>query len=225
MSRGVPQTKDTTAVVPMVFAFGSTTQVLLNDGFGSVAPLTLKNATITRTLQSSGVKNEWLDIVHADTVPPDQFDVSIHHDQNTLDGRYFIIFSTVDKQSGVDHFEVMEDDPSRIGFTRGSNAHASFQSAMSPYVLRDQSLKSRVTVRAIDNAGNIEESILPPSAGAFSLNVANDTGSIPSQYQYIWWFVLVALFAVILFFAYWHNSMKVKKESETDIHVQPPEQN
>lgn len=219
--------KDATPDVPMLFSFGSSTKVLLNDGFGSVAPLTEKSATITRTLRSSGVKNEWLDIVRADTVPPDQFDVTLHHDQSTLDGKYFVIFSTVDKQSGVDHFEVMEDDPARLGFVRGGNEHASFRTGISPYVLRDQSLKSRVTVRAIDNAGNIEESILPPSAGTFATNVANDTGSISSQYQDVWWFILIALFAVILAFAYWyHHNVRLKKDTETDIHVQqPPEQN
>ncbi len=219
--------KDSNSELPMLFSFSSSTKVLLNDGFGSVAPLTVKSATITRTLRSNGVKNEWLDIVRADSVPPDLFDVTLHHDPSTLEGKYFIIFSTVDKQSGVDHFEVMEDDPARLGFTRGSNERASFKAAVSPYVLRDQSLKSRVTVRAIDNAGNIEESILPPSDGAFATNVANDTGSISSKYQDVWWFILVGLFAAILIVAYWyHEKGKTDNETETDIHAQqPPEQN
>lgn len=222
----VLSTKDSAGEIPMEFTFGSSTKVLLNDGFGSVAPLEVKSAAITRTLRSSGVKNEWLDIVRSDTTPPDQFDVSIHHDPSTLYGKYFIIFSTVDKQSGVDHFEVMEDDPARIGFIIGGNEHASFQPVTSPYVLRDQSLKSRVTVRAIDNAGNIEQAILPPSSGAFSTIAANDTGSISSQYQDVWWFVLVGIFALILVFAYWHHhSNKQKQETMLpETHEEPPTQ-
>ena len=196
----------------MRFSFGSSTKVLLNDGFGSVAPLSVHGADLTRVLRSSGVKNEWVDIVRADTTPPDQFDVSIHHDSSTLDGKYFIIFSTVDKQSGVDHFEVMEDDPARIGYVRGKNEKAHFAPAASPYVLVDQSLKSRVTVRAIDNAGNIEEAILPPSNGTFSVNAASDTGSIASEYQDVWWFILIALFAGVIGFAYWHHHSTKEKE-------------
>lgn len=46
------------ADVDIPLSFGSTTQVLLNDGFGTVAPLTTKGAVITRTLRSSGVTNE-----------------------------------------------------------------------------------------------------------------------------------------------------------------------
>lgn len=217
--------KEKAGEVPMGFSFASSTKVLQNDGFGTMATLSTKDATLTRVLRASGVKNEWLDIVHADTVPPDSFDVSVHHDPNTLGGKYFIIFSTVDKQSGVDHFEVMEDDPSRIGFVRGSNEHARLETAASPYVLFDQSLKSRVTVRAIDNAGNVEEAILPPSNGTFSVYAANDTGALAGEYQDLWWFMLVALFAVIVGFAYWHHRVtKAKQDAPTPLHNNEPPQ-
>lgn len=216
-----------TTELPMSVVFSSSTKVLLNDGFGSPAQLTIQNSSLTRATVAKGLKNEWLDIVRADTTPPDQFDVTVHHEQNTLVGKYFIVFSTVDKQSGVDHFEVMEDDPSRIGFVRGGNQRARFQTATSPYVLVDQSLRSRVTVRAIDNAGNIEESILPPSNGSFSVSGAIDKDINSTLSLDIWWAVLVALFAIVLCFAYWyHHTNKAKDVATIDIeNEEPPQKN
>lgn len=221
----VINTKSTDSEVPMPITFGSSTKVLLNDGFGTVAPLLLRDAALTRSLHSAGIKNEWLDIVHGDTTPPDQFDVTVHHDQNVFDGKYFIIFSTVDKQSGVDHFEVVEDDPSRLGFIRGGNEKAHPQIAASPYILRDQSLKSRVIVRAIDNAGNIEEIILPPTNGVFSVSPVTSTGSILTTYQEIWWSALALLLIAIIGFLYWHHHSINKQEvpSESLIHEEPTE--
>lgn len=220
--------KPTDSETPMQISFGSSTKVLLNDGFGTAAPLVLGNAMLTRTVHSGGVKNEWLDIVKGDTTPPDQFDVSVHHDQNAFDGKYFIVFSTVDKQSGVDHFEVIEDDPSRLGFVRGGNDRAHPQAAVSPYVLRDQSLKSRVIVRAIDNAGNIEEIILPPTNGVFSVNAVTTTGSMFTKYQEIWWSLLALLFIAITGSLYLHHKKTGEQKEvppEALTHEEPPETN
>ena len=176
--------------------FGSSTKVLQNDGFGTPAPLTLRNAEFIRQLNPVGIKNEWLDIVHADTISPAAFEISVHRDANTLEGKYFIIFSTVDKQSGVHHYEVMEDDPLKLGFIRGKNQHAAFVTAVSPYILTDQSLKSRITVRAIDNAGNTEEAIAAPTNGVFAAKASSDTGALSARRVDALW-ILLALGALL----------------------------
>lgn len=199
-----------TTPVSMDINFSSSTSILLNDGFGTVAPLTLHGATLTRALVSKGLKNEWLDIVHGDTLPPDAFTPSVQHDVNTFSGKYFIVFSTVDKQSGIEHFEVSEDDPIRLGFVRGKNTHAQFIPAVSPYVLQDQELRSRIVVRAIDNAGNVQESILPPVNGAFSINAANDTGTLGNKYQDLWWLLAVLIFLGVLIATYLHHTRAQK---------------
>ena len=116
-------------------------------------------------LTSSGKTNQWTDIVGADTTPPDDFAITVAHDANTFDGKFFIVFSTVDKQSGVHHYEVMEDDPARLGFVYGKSVKSEWKTVTSPYLLADQTLESRVVVRAIDNAGNIQEKILGPTNG------------------------------------------------------------
>ncbi len=191
--------------------YGSSTQVLLNDGFGTIAPLTTKGATFTRVLRSSGVKNEWLDIVRADTLPPDPFTASIQRDDSTYAGKYFIVFSSIDKQSGVSHFEVMEDDPLRLGFEREGNVRAEFKSATSPYLLRDQSLRSRIVVRAIDNAGNIQETIIPPSNGALSIGGIRDAST--SGLGAVLWFVLALVFIAVLVFMYFVYQKKQALEA------------
>jgi hypothetical protein len=69
-------------------------------------------------------------------------------------GLYYIVFSTVDKQSGVDHYEVFEN--------------GAWEKVVSPYKLPDQSLKSEIKVKAIDKAGNervgdYAGDVIPPS--------------------------------------------------------------
>ena len=61
-----------------------------------------------------------------------------------------MVFATIDKTSGVDYYEVKE-------------GKHDFQRAESPYLLEDQSLRSKISVRAVDKAGNerIAE-IIPP---------------------------------------------------------------
>ncbi len=196
--------KTSTGPVPMNILFGSSTRILLNDGFGSPAQLITKNATFTHVLNSSGIKNEWLDIVHADTTPPDEFKVTIAHDTSTFDGKYFIVFLAVDKQSGVHHYEVREDDPVRLGITRGKNEQASFVIATSPYALKDQELKSRVTVRAIDNAGNIQETILAPSGDVIGAGKGSQSSSSSHKNMPLWWvlggIVVMLIFGVVSWF-------------------------
>lgn len=162
--------KVATGPVPMEVSFGSSTALYLNDGFGTPATLRLEGATFERALVSTQLKNEWLDVVHADDVPPDQFIATIEHDPNMFEGRYFLAFTTVDKQSGINHFEVKEDDPERLDFVRGKNDHAEFVTSPSLYYfeLKDQELKSRITVRAVDNARNHTDQILPPLRGEYA---------------------------------------------------------
>ncbi len=155
---------------PLVFSFGEGSRVLANDGMGTNMSLELKGTTLTRLLVSPGIRNEWVDIVRADDIPPDEFTVTIERDPNILGGKYFLAFTTVDKQSGIEHFAVREDDPERLGFLRGVPKPAEFVRSPSLYYyeLSDQELKSRITVRAVDNARNYTDKVLAPIHGDYS---------------------------------------------------------
>jgi hypothetical protein len=123
-------------------AFRNDSQVLLNDGFGTPAKLTLKKAIFTILPEKAEVpKEEWQEELTKDDIPPEPFEIKISQDPNIFGGKYFIVFSTTDKQTGIDHYEVKE-------------GKRNWKRAESPYLLEDQSLKSIILVKAVDKAGN-----------------------------------------------------------------------
>ncbi len=117
-------------------------QVLLNDGYGTLAKLFVKPKiyTILSGLPEENI-NEWQNIVGNDNIPPEQLEAQVNQEQNIFSGKYFLIFSAIDKGSGIDYFELKE-------------GKVDWQRAVSPYLLEDQRLKSIIKVRVIDNAGN-----------------------------------------------------------------------
>lgn len=115
--------------------------VLRNDGRGSAVPLSLQNATISIDPKMTSGINEWKGRLDEDTIPPEAFTVSLQSDPGVFDGKYYLIFSTLDKQSGMDYFEVKEG--TRI------------RRATSPYPLNDQTPQGPIEVRAYDKAGNV----------------------------------------------------------------------
>ncbi|MBP9669522.1 MAG: hypothetical protein KBE09_04510 [Candidatus Pacebacteria bacterium] len=112
----------------------------LNDGAGTRAELSVRGATILLLDKARLKSNDWLDEVHADTIPPDPFVIEVQSTRNVFSGRYYAVFGTVDKQSGIDHYEIQEKGV--------------WKRVQSPYQLKDQFLQAPVVIRAIDKAGN-----------------------------------------------------------------------
>ena len=123
--------------------FKDDSQILLNDGLGTLAEFTTKGAVFTilpeRLVEPS--KDEWQIELRKDNIPPEPFEIKIYQDSAIFDGKYFIVFSTTDKQTGIDYYEVKEGE-------------RDWQRVESPYLLEDQSLRSIIKVRAVDKAGN-----------------------------------------------------------------------
>lgn len=137
--------------------FEDDTAVLLNDGLGTPAQLFVTDATfLIGPPTAEGVENKWFDIVRNDDIRPEPFSVQLLRDDSVYGGKWFIAFSTLDKQSGLDHYEVYETDIDREGYVRGTRKDetSEWKEAKSPYLLEDQSLNSIIRVRAIDKAGN-----------------------------------------------------------------------
>ncbi len=111
-----------------------------NDGHGTAVVPTFQNAAIAIAPGPVASSNPWIDEVSADTIRPEPFTISLESTRDVFDGKYYIVFSTVDKQSGLDHYEIFE--------------HGAWERVTSPHVLADQSLKSSIQVNAIDKAGN-----------------------------------------------------------------------
>jgi hypothetical protein len=184
--------------VPMRIGFSSSTKVLLNDGSGTPATVAFRDAVYTRLERGRGASNEWLDAIRADTVPPDAFRAEIVRDRNAFDGKYMLVFSTVDKQSGVSHYEVLEEDPVRPGYVRGEKTLAIPVRSVSPYLLRDQELKSRIIVRAFDHAGNRTESVVDPTQSTLSDGLAQQAAALTSRGEMLLWSIAGLVLVAVL---------------------------
>lgn len=114
---------------------------------------------------------------YQDTIPPAVFKPQIIQSKYLFDGKYALVFSTQDKESGLDHYEVAE----------GSG---DFRQQRSPYLLEDQTLSSIIRVRAIDVAGNERTVTLDPH---------NKFAGVPLPLPY-----LVAGFVLLALIIIWH---------------------
>jgi hypothetical protein len=143
----------------------SSSEVLLNDGLGSPAKLTFQAMKVSVGEPSVPLVNEWVAETTGDTTPPEPFEIRVQSNPSVWDGQYYIVFSTQDKQSGLDHFEVFETDLNKGGYAVGTNKLARWQMADEPnaHLLTDQTLKSRIVVKAIDKAGNEQIEEFTPS--------------------------------------------------------------
>ena len=117
-------------------------RVLLNDGEGTSASFLKTNTAITVI---KGKEHEMKVAPITDNELPETFIPEIGRDSALYNGQWFVVFATQDKKSGIDHFEVRE---SRWPFS------GSFVRAESPYILKDQSLQSFLSIKAVDRSGN-----------------------------------------------------------------------
>ena len=143
--------------------FKPETRAFLNDGFGTEAQLQTLGAelTLNQVVGNTSV-DDWRTVSAEDTIPPEEFSITLEKDDYAFDKKHYIVFNTTDKQSGISHYEVIEEpvEDTRL-FTFGA-ATTVWTEARSPYVLTDQSLKSTIRVRAVDKAGNEYIATLAP---------------------------------------------------------------
>lgn len=122
-------------------------RAFLNDGLGTEAPLNLKKLDL-----SVGNFNKFKkDDLILDLTPPEHFTPEIFSDKNVFDDKWALVFVSQDKGSGIDRYEVLETRPGSI---INLFEKPTWQIAESPYLLKDQFLKSEISVKAVDRAGN-----------------------------------------------------------------------
>jgi len=125
-------------------------RVLRNDPTGSPASVRISSLKLQIKEQSS--VQEF--IIPEDRESPEFFTPQIAKDPNVFDGKWFLVFATQDKGSGIDHYEVQENKKQKI-------ENRNWEIADSPYLLKDQELKSYIYVKAIDKKGNERIAMLP----------------------------------------------------------------
>jgi len=146
-------------------------QVLLHDGYGTNAELRLQDAKIILESKAGGTPTDaWTTEVQNDAELPSDFSITLTKDDVAFGGRYFIVFNSNDKQSGIDHYEVMEEPFEEFNAFKWGRADAPWLIAESPYVLKDQTLNSTIRVKAIDKAGNERIAVIVPDEALSSMS-------------------------------------------------------
>lgn len=115
-------------------------QVLKNDGEGTAVPVQAQPFVISISDEYKSSESVVGALIDHDS--PEDFQPVIIQEPDMFDGQHVLVFSAEDKISGIDRYEIREG---KIGLTT---------EATSPYVLKDQSLRSDIFITAIDKSGN-----------------------------------------------------------------------
>ena len=160
--KGLIGTLDFKTLTPGIteIRFGANPKTFLNDGLGTEARTGVRNMEF-RILKSKGQIPDF-EFQIPDKYPPEKFNPEVIQDQNVFDGQYTLIFATQDKQSGMDHYEVLEFRSWNLEFRKifsfipnsRFQIPDSYEIAESPYLLKDQTRESYIFVKAVDQKGN-----------------------------------------------------------------------
>ena len=127
--------------------FLDNSQLLLNDGAGTQAPLELQGWNFEINDSEPIILNEIKPIIDRD--PPEIFEPILTQVVDIADEQFILIFATQDKGSGISYYEIKEG---RRDWVRAS----------SPYVLQNQNLDDEIMVKAVDKNGNQRLATLEP---------------------------------------------------------------
>ena len=84
-----------------------------------------------------------------DTTSPKEFILQIVN----IEDKKYLVFSTTDATSGIDHYELSEVSLNWLGDIK-SKQETEWKIVESPYLLKDQNLRSIIKIKAVDKAAN-----------------------------------------------------------------------
>ena len=131
-------------------------KVLANDGKGTSLNVKIPNL---KFLISDQAPHSELISEPKDIDPPENFEPTVTSSTDIFSGQWFVVFATQDKGTGIDHYEIRETKDERQ-VTRDKQQ---WETAESPYLLKDQNLRSYIYVKAIDKSGNERIAMLQPA--------------------------------------------------------------
>lgn len=158
-----------------------------NDGLGTKEEK--KSISYRIPVRDKGAGELNSKIVSSDKNPPEDFNVDLVKNTNIENNSYVLIFKAIDKGDGIKAYEVRE----------GKNL---FKDVESPYVLKNQNLNKKITVTAIDYAGNSRTvSVSVPNMLCFKVQCINEK------------IIILALIPIfIFFFVLWKKQSKELKK-------------
>jgi hypothetical protein len=162
-------------------------RTLLNDGKGTAAETKAPDMHFSISEIAPEIQTPKIE----DNDQPEIFQPEVNKDESVFGGKWFLVFATQDKGSGIDHYEVSENRKQEIENIRWITAE-------SPYLLSDQKLESYIYVKAIDKAGNERIAIVLPK--------------YPLGWYEIWWVWGIIIIGVVLGYVVWKIlKSKIKK--------------
>ncbi len=126
-------------------------RILLGDGLGTPAKVSVKPLSL-----NIGSQTGMAAPIAKDFNPPEEFHPQVVSDPSIFNGQYFLVFAADDKESGIDHYEVLET------WFNGTPSNAGWATAESPYLIKDQSLAKYILVKAVDKFGNYRIETMTP---------------------------------------------------------------
>lgn len=200
-----------------IIEFSDESTAYINDGKGTKAPLTTYGATIELSPRAGSVmENDWKEQVDADETPPEKFSIDLIKGDGNYSNKYYITFRTTDKQTGIDHYEVMEEPLSSFGTFQWGRADAPWLVPDTPHVhvLQDQTLNSTIRVKAIDKAGNEYISVLVPDESLRTAPPAEETAL-----NYLLWIAILTLAGAVIYVGLFVWKRKKKEDNVKDEEV------
>ena len=186
--------KNTSHEAEVVFA--PETSMTLNNGLGTAAQVATLGAKFTLSdTVGNEIRDDWKTVIDTDKTPPEDFSISLEKDEHAFDKKYYIVFNTTDKQSGISHYEVIEETQKETSLFNFGAATAPWREVRSPYILADQGLHSTIRVRAVDKAGNEYIATLAPqnpqnSKTTLYIEIAAGVASLTFGVGLIAWFII-----------------------------------
>lgn len=135
------------------FAYGSGSQLLRHDA--SHTKESLSTMPLNIPIEAGGVV---VQSVRSDMEPPETFTPYIATSTAIFDGQPALYFETQDKGSGMYGYEIAEWPEWTEGYVG-----LPWQTAESPFLLRDHGLSRYIYVKATDKEGNWRVEVLSPS--------------------------------------------------------------
>lgn len=120
-------------------------KLVLNDGSGSSYMALSQEAKVNFIATST--QNTTLALKPKDITPPLPFEIQLGRDRTLFNNQWFAVFNAYDQDSGILYYEAAESKSN-------SQEELKWARTFSPYVLKDQSKKGFLFVKAVDREGN-----------------------------------------------------------------------
>ena len=172
--------------------FTDATTAYLNDGQGTKASLRTLGTTIALAdTVGSVIADPWSGDIQSDTIPPEEFSATVE----SINNAWYVVFNTTDKQTGMNHYEVIEESKRQANLFGFGAANAPWEETKSPHRLNDQNRTSVIRVKAIDKAGNEYVTTIPVDESIAVSKYSWQDMSIMAAIAFI---LLITLFSVFI---------------------------